>query len=101
MVSLHACHVALVDNDKANLVNCTEKRLARTIRHWSGQMTRDQRYGLGAPAKGGLYLVDLHSGRNLATFIEPGQEGVFRRYAGDVINVLFSRRYNGNGNMKV
>ena len=52
MVALHACHVALVDNDKANLVNCTEKRLARTIRHWSGQMTRDQRYGLGAPAKG-------------------------------------------------
>ena len=88
MVALHACHVALVDNDKANLVNCTEKRLARTIRNWSGQMTRDQRYGLGAPAKGGLYLVDLHSGRNLATFIEPGQEGVFRRYAGEVNNSI-------------
>ena len=45
-------------------------------------MTRDMKYGLGAPNKGGLYLVDLVTGNNLATFIQPGQEGVFTRLTG-------------------
>ena len=72
----------MVDNDKANIINCTEKKCVRTIRLWSGPMTRDMRYGLGAPNKGGLYLVDLATGNNLATFIQPGQEGVFNRLTG-------------------
>ena len=29
LVSLHSCLVALMDNDKANLVNCTERRFSR------------------------------------------------------------------------
>ena len=72
-----------MDNDKANIINCTEKKWARSIRLWSGPMTRDMSYGLGAPNKGGLYLVDLITGSNLATFIEPGQEGVFTRFTGE------------------
>ena len=74
--------MAVVDNDKANIINCTEKKWVRTIRLWSGPMTRDMKYGLGAPNKGGLYLVDLTTGNNLATFIQPGQEGVFTRLTG-------------------
>ena len=54
--------MAVVDNDKANIINCTEKKWVRTIRLWSGPMTRDMKYGLGAPNKGGLYLVDLTTG---------------------------------------
>ena len=72
----------MVDNDKANIINCTEKKWVRTIKLWSGPMTRDMKYGLGAPNKGGLYLVDLVTGNNLATFIQPGQEGVFTRLTG-------------------
>ena len=72
----------MVDNDKANIINCTEKKWVRTIKLWSGPMTTDMKYGLGAPNKGGLYLVDLVTGNNLATFIQPGQEGVFTRLTG-------------------
>ena len=82
IVSFQSCNVAVVDNDKANIINCTEKKWVRTIRLWSGPMTRDMKYGLGAPNKGGLYLVDLTTGNNLATFIQPGQEGVFTRLTG-------------------
>ena len=46
--------------------------------------SRDENYGLGAPSKGGLYLVDLNTGRSLATYIEPTVDGVFRREAGGV-----------------
>ena len=82
LVSFHPCYIALIDNDKANVINCTEKKYSRSIKHWTGQMTKDQNYGLGAPSKGGLYLVDLNSGNTLATYIEPSQEGVFRRDTG-------------------
>ena len=82
IVSFHLCYIALIDNDKANIINCTEKKFSRSIKHWSGQMTRDQNYGLGAPAKGGLYLVNLNTGNTCATYIEPCQEGVFKRDAG-------------------
>ena len=43
---------------------------------------RDENYGLGAPNKGGLYLVDLNTGHTVATYIEPSLDGVFRRDTG-------------------
>ena len=49
---------------------------------------RDENYGLGAPNKGGLYLVDLNSGRTVATYIEPNVEGVFKRDAGIMNRIL-------------
>ena len=45
--------------------------------------SRDENYGLGAPNKGGLYLIDLNTGRTLATYIQPTVDGVFRREAGE------------------
>ena len=39
-VSFHLCYVALIDNEKANVINCTEKKFSRSIKHWTGQMTR-------------------------------------------------------------
>ena len=43
---------------------------------------RDENYGLGAPNKGGLYLVDLNTGHTVATYIEPSLDGGFRRDTG-------------------
>ena len=40
VVSFHLCYVALVDNEKANVINCTEKKFSRSIKCWTGQMTR-------------------------------------------------------------
>ena len=40
LVSFHLCYVALVDNEKANVINCTEKKFSRSIKCWTGQMTR-------------------------------------------------------------
>ena len=40
IVSFHLCYVALIDNEKANVINCTEKKFSRSIKYWSGQMTR-------------------------------------------------------------
>ena len=46
---------------------------------------RDENYGLGAPNKGGLYLIDLNKGGKLGTYIEPTVDGVFRREAGELL----------------
>ena len=35
------------------------KKHVRTIRRWSGQVTKDGRLGLYAPSRGGLELVHL------------------------------------------
>ena len=74
--------VVLVDNEKGNIINCTEKKFSRSVQSWSGQQTRDKTMGLGASNRGGLYLLDLSTGRLLATFIEPINEGVFKAEAG-------------------
>ena len=75
-------NVVLVDNEKGNIINCTDKKFTRSVQSWSGIQTRDRTLGLGAPGKGGLYLIDLLSGNVLATYIEPGNEGVFRAETG-------------------
>ena len=54
--------------------------------------SRDENYGLGAPNKGGLYLVDLNTGRTLATYIEPTMDGVFRREAGGAVRIYRDQR---------
>ncbi|XP_023331551.1 uncharacterized protein LOC111703745 [Eurytemora carolleeae] len=82
LVGFNQFHVALIDSEKANLINLREKKFSRSILKWSGEKTKDQNYGLGAPARGGLYLIDLKSGNISATYIEQVNEGVFRRNAG-------------------
>ena len=75
-------NVVLVDNEKGNIINCTDKKFSRSVQCWSGIQTRDRALGLGAPGQGGLYLIDLQTGKILATYIEPGNEGVFRADTG-------------------
>jgi len=87
LVGFDGVHVALVDNEKANVVNVREKKFTRAIQKWSGQLTKDQSYGLGAPARGGLFLVEIRTGRLAATYINPpANEGVFTSKAGFTAN---------------
>ncbi|KAK4290424.1 hypothetical protein Pmani_036667 [Petrolisthes manimaculis] len=69
--------VALIDPDKGNLVDIRTKKFVRSIPKWGGKVSRDGRYGLYAPARGGLELVELRHGTLVRTLIPRVAEGVF------------------------
>ncbi|KAK3849709.1 hypothetical protein Pcinc_043548 [Petrolisthes cinctipes] len=69
--------VALIDPDKGNLVDIRTKKFVRSIPKWGGKVSRDGRYGLYAPARGGLELVELRHGTSVKTLIPRVAEGVF------------------------
>lgn len=52
-----ATQVALMDQDKGVVFDVRSKKHIRTIRRWTGQVTKDGRLGLYAPSRGGLELV--------------------------------------------
>ena len=49
----------------------------RSIKNWNGKFTSDDRYGLYAPTKGGLELLDLKNGSRVKVFIPKVFDGVF------------------------
>lgn len=53
------------------------KRHLRSIPKWGGSCTRDGKYGLYAPSRGGLELLELRKGTTVKTFIPKVAEGVF------------------------
>lgn len=69
--------VALVDAEKATILDIKGKRAGRTIPRWGGCCTRDGKFGLYAPSRGGLELVELKKGSTVRTFIPKVAEGVF------------------------
>lgn len=44
---------------------------------WGGNVTKDGKYGLYAPSRGGLELLELRKGTTVKTFIPKVAEGVF------------------------
>ena len=46
--------VALIDSDKGNILDVRTRRFLRSVPRWNGSVTRDGKYGLFAPARGGL-----------------------------------------------
>jgi WD40 repeat protein len=69
--------VALIDVDKGNLMDLTQKRIIKTIPFWDGTCSTDGRYGLYAPATGGMEMLDLRTGRVCKTLIPKVAEGIF------------------------
>ncbi|XP_046671615.1 NACHT and WD repeat domain-containing protein 2 [Homalodisca vitripennis] len=69
--------VALVDAEKATILDIKGKRAVRTVPKWGGCCTRDGKFGLYAPSRGGLELVELKKGNTVRTFIPKVAEGVF------------------------
>lgn len=43
---------------------------------WGGHVTRDGKYGLYAPGRGGLELLELKHGRSVRTFIPKVNESI-------------------------
>ena len=69
--------VALIDCDKGNIFDIKDKKYVRAIPNWGGSMSMNGKYGLFAPTKGGLDLLDLKHGTVLKTLIPKIAEGIF------------------------
>ena len=53
------------------------KKYLRAIPQWGGSCSSDGRYGLYAPSRGGLDMLDLRHGTVLRTLIPKIAEGIF------------------------
>lgn len=64
MVPMHKNphYIALIDADKGNLINVKDKKFVRSIQKWNGRATKDDKFGLYAPTRGGLEVLDLKNG---------------------------------------
>jgi hypothetical protein len=60
----------------------------RSLAHWTGQLTRDETYGLGAPVRGGLYLIGL--------FTDKKENKIFLIYE-EIQNGAVAKSYMTNG----
>ena len=72
-----AQQVALIDDEKGNVWDVKKKSVVRSVSRWNGTCTRDGKYGLYAPTRGGLELLDLKTGKTVHTLIPRIAEGVF------------------------
>ncbi|XP_049825029.1 NACHT and WD repeat domain-containing protein 2 [Aethina tumida] len=69
--------VAVLSTDKGAIVDIKSKKHLRTIPKWGGSITKDGKYGLYAPSRGGLELLELKKGNSVKTYIPRVAEGVF------------------------
>ncbi|CAH1405153.1 unnamed protein product [Nezara viridula] len=72
-----ATHMALVESEKVVVYDIKNKKVVRTVPKWGGICTMDGKYGLYAPTRGGLELLELKRGSTVKTFIPRVAEGVF------------------------
>ena len=49
--------MALIDQDKSNIMDIKNKKYVRAIPMWGGSCSSDGRYGLYAPSRGGLDML--------------------------------------------
>lgn len=69
--------VAVISSEKGSIIDIKLKKNLRSILKWGGSCTRDGKYGLYAPSRGGLELLELRKGTTVKTFIPKVAEGVF------------------------
>merc|ERR1711902_227415 len=69
--------VATIDVDKGNLIDIAQKKFIKSIPCWDGTCSKDGRYGLYAPATGGMDMLDLRTGKVCKTLIPKISEGIF------------------------
>ena len=70
-------HIALIDGEKGNFWDIKRKTLVRSIMRWNGVCSMNGKYGLYAPNRGGLEMMDLKSGKVIHVMIPKVAEGVF------------------------
>ena len=69
--------VALIDEDKGNILDLKKKTLVRSVQKWNGQVVKTGKHGLYAPSRGGLEYIELKHGKTVKTLIPRIAEGVF------------------------
>lgn len=73
----HPHRVALMGEDRGHLYDWRKKSFVRSISRWNGTFTKDGRFGLYSPTRGGLEMLDLKTGAKVLTLIPRVAEGVF------------------------
>nr|XP_022901616.1 uncharacterized protein LOC111414493 [Onthophagus taurus] len=69
--------IAVTTSDKGAILDIRNKKHVRTIPKWGGICTKDGKFGLYAPQRGGLELIELKKGQTVKTYIPKVAEGVF------------------------
>ncbi|XP_026300938.1 NACHT and WD repeat domain-containing protein 2 isoform X2 [Apis mellifera] len=69
--------VGIIGSDKGIILDINKKKIIRTILKWSGNISKDGKYTLYAPSRGGLELLELKKGTTIKTYIPKVAEGVF------------------------
>ena len=69
--------IGLIDADKGVVMNVRDKKVHLTIPKWGGQISSDGKYGLYAPARGGLEIFEFRNGKVVRTLIGKVAEGVY------------------------
>ena len=69
--------IVVVDQEKGNIIDVVNKKFVRSIRNWYGESDKSGRYGVYAPSKGGLDLIDLRTGNVKRQLIPKIAEGIF------------------------
>ncbi|CAI2355495.1 unnamed protein product [Caenorhabditis sp. 36 PRJEB53466] len=69
--------VIVVENDsKASIWDIKLRKFNRTLSQFNGDVSNDGKMGLFAPAKGGLFIIDMRTGHAVKTLIGNVAEGV-------------------------
>ncbi|KAL6427738.1 hypothetical protein ACFW04_008880 [Cataglyphis niger] len=69
--------IGIIGSDKGTILDINKKKVIRTIPKWSGNISKDGKYTLYAPSRGGLELIELKKGTSVKTYISKVAEGVF------------------------
>ena len=69
--------VAIIDPEKGIIMNVKDKKTVRSILRWNGRATKDDKFGLYAPTRGGMEVLDLKNGNKIKVLIPKVAEGVF------------------------
>lgn len=69
--------IGVIGSEKGSILDIKTKRHVRSILKWNGSCTRDGKFGLYAPTRGGLEMLELRKGTTVKTFIPKVAEGVF------------------------
>jgi len=59
------------------LINVRDKKFVKTIQKWNGHATKDDKFGLYAPGRGGLEVIDLKNGKLVKVLIPKIAEGLY------------------------
>lgn len=54
--------IGVIGSEKGSIIDIKTKRHVRSIAKWNGSCTRDGKFGLYAPSRGGLELLELRKG---------------------------------------